>query len=63
VHNGPAVELVNVAERMKAGAENPLRGRIRVPAVMSEARRGFCRHGTKFSCVLVRSRYKLSGEQ
>lgn len=31
---------------MQAGAENPLRGRILIPAVMSEARRGFCRHGT-----------------
>jgi hypothetical protein len=46
--NGPAIKGVCVAERMKAGAENPNRGTILVPAVMNEAWRGFWSHGTKF---------------
>ena len=33
---------------MQAGAGNPNRGRVLVPAGMNEARRGFCRHGTNF---------------
>ena len=33
---------------MEAGAGNPNRGRVLVPAGMSEAWRTFCRHGTSF---------------
>ena len=40
---------------MKAGAGNPNRGRVLVPAGMNEARRGFCRPGTKF-CELYECR-------
>ena len=41
-HNGPAIKVVSVAERMEAGAEKLSRGRVPAPAVMSEAWRGFC---------------------
>jgi|GEM_PF-4532247 len=41
--NGPAIKVVSVAERVKAGAEKLSRGRVLVPAGMSEAWRGFCR--------------------
>jgi hypothetical protein len=41
--NGPAIKGVSVAERMEAGAEKLSRGRVLVPARMSEAWRGFCR--------------------
>ena len=34
---------------MQAGAGNPNRGRVQVPAGMSEARRGFCQSGYRFS--------------
>jgi hypothetical protein len=44
--NGPAIKGVCVTERMQAGAVNPNRGRVLVPAGMSEAWRGFWRHGT-----------------
>jgi hypothetical protein len=47
-HNGPAIKAVSVAERMKAGAESPHRVRVPVPAVMSEAWRGFCRPVASF---------------
>jgi len=47
-HNGPAIKGVCVAERMKAGAKNPNQTRVLVPAGMSEAWRGFWRHGTNF---------------
>ena len=40
--NGPAIKGVSVAERVKAGAEKLSRGRVLVPAGMSEAWRGFC---------------------
>jgi hypothetical protein len=40
--NGPAIKAVSVAERVKAGAVSPNRGNVPVPAVMSEAWRGFC---------------------
>jgi hypothetical protein len=40
--NGPAIKGVSVAERMKAGAVKPNRGRVLVPAGRSEAWRGFC---------------------
>jgi hypothetical protein len=40
--NGPAIKGVSVAERMKTGAVKPNRGRVPVPAGMSEAWRGFC---------------------
>jgi len=33
---------------MQAGAGNPNRGRVLVPAGMNEARRGFCHPGTSF---------------
>ena len=46
--NGPAIKCVCVAERMKAGAVSPHRGRALVPAGMSEAWRGFWRHCTNF---------------
>ena len=46
--NGPAIKGVSVAERVKAGAVKPNRGRVLVPAVMSEAWRGFWCHGTMF---------------
>jgi hypothetical protein len=39
--NGPAVKGVSVAERMEDGAVSPHRGRVPLPAVMSEAWRGF----------------------
>ena len=42
-YNGPAIKGVSVAERMQAGAEKLSRGRVLVPAGMSEAWRGFCR--------------------
>jgi len=41
--NGPAIKGVSVAERMKAGAVSPNRGRVPAPAGMSKAWRGFCR--------------------
>ena len=41
-YNGPAIKGVSVAERMEAGAEKLSRGRVLVPAIMSEAWRGFC---------------------
>jgi class 3 adenylate cyclase len=41
-YNGPAIKGVSVAERMEAGAEKLSRGRVLVPARMSEAWRGFC---------------------
>jgi hypothetical protein len=47
-YNGPAIKGVSVAERMKAGAEKLSRGRVLVPAGMSEAWRGFCRHVASF---------------
>jgi hypothetical protein len=40
--NGPAIKGVSVAERVKAGAEKLPRGRVLVPAGVSEAWRGFC---------------------
>jgi hypothetical protein len=40
--NGPAIKGVSVAERMKAGAVSPNRGRVPAPAGMSKAWRGFC---------------------
>jgi hypothetical protein len=46
--NGPAIKGVSVAERVKAGAVKPNRGNIPVPAVMSEAWRGFCRPVASF---------------
>ena len=46
--NGPAIKGVSVAERVKAGAEKLSRGRVLVPAVMSEAWRGFCRQVASF---------------
>jgi hypothetical protein len=47
-YNGPAIKCVNVAERMKAGAEKLSRGKVPVPAEKSKARRAFCRPGTEF---------------
>jgi hypothetical protein len=46
--NGPAIKVVSVAERMKAGAEKLSWGRVQVPAVMSEAWRGFCHQVASF---------------
>ena len=46
--NGPAIKGVSVAERVKAGAEKLSRGRVLVPAGMSEAWRGFCHHVASF---------------
>jgi len=46
--NGPAIKGVSVAERVKAGAEKLSRGRVLVPAIMSEAWRGFCRPVASF---------------
>ena len=46
--NGPAIKVVSVAERVKAGAEKLPRGRVLVPAGMSEAWRGFCRPVASF---------------
>ena len=40
--NGPAIKGVCVAERMEAGAGNPNRGRVLVPAGMNEVWRIFC---------------------
>jgi hypothetical protein len=51
--NGPAIKAVSVAERMEAGAEKLSRGRVLVPAGMSEAWRGFCRPGARFCEVYV----------
>ena len=47
-YNGPAIKGVSVAERMQAGAEKLSRGRVLVPAGMSEAWRGFCRQVASF---------------
>jgi len=46
--NGPAIKCVCVAERMQAGAQNPNRGTVLVPAGMNEAWRGFCHPSTNF---------------
>jgi hypothetical protein len=46
--NGPAIKGVSVAEREKAGAVSPNRGRVPAPAGMSEAWRGFCRPVASF---------------
>jgi len=46
-YNGPAIKGVCVAERMEAGAGNPNRGRVLVPAGMNEVWRIFCCPGTK----------------
>jgi hypothetical protein len=46
--NGPAIKGVSVAERVKAGAVNPNRGRVPAPAGKSEAWRGFCRPVASF---------------
>jgi hypothetical protein len=46
--NGPAIKLVGVAERLKAGAEKLSRGRVLAPAGRSEAWRGFCRQVASF---------------
>ena len=46
--NGPAIKGGCVAERMEAGAVLCHRGRVPVPAGMSEAWRTFCRLGTNF---------------
>jgi hypothetical protein len=46
--NGPAIKGVSVAERVKAGAVKPNRGRVLVPTGMSEAWRGFCRPVASF---------------
>jgi hypothetical protein len=47
-HNGPAIKVVSVAERMEAGAEKPNRGNVPAPAGKSEAWRGFCRQVASF---------------
>jgi len=63
-YNGPAIKAVSVAERMKAGAVSPHRVRVPLPVVMSEAWRGFCRHGTiKFGCWHDRGTKLLSGRK
>jgi len=46
--NGPAIKCVCVAEQVKAGAEKPNQKIVQAPAGMSEAWRGFWRHGTDF---------------
>ena len=46
--NGPAIKVVSVAERAKAGVEKLSRGRVLVPAGRSEAWRGFCRQVASF---------------
>jgi len=46
--NGPAIKVVSVAERVKAGTESPHRGRVHLPAGKSEAWRGFCRQVASF---------------
>jgi hypothetical protein len=46
--NGPAIKGVSVAERVKAGAVKPNRGRVPAPAGKSEAWRGFCRQVASF---------------
>jgi hypothetical protein len=56
--NGPAVELVGVAERLEAVTTKALLLRVgsRHTAERSEAWRGFCRPGTSFlsfTCVAV----------
>ena len=50
VANGPAVELVGVAERLEAVTTKALllRAGSRYTAERSEAWRGFCRPGTSF---------------
>ncbi|MCJ7447146.1 MAG: hypothetical protein MUO72_05620 [Bacteroidales bacterium] len=65
--NGPAIKGVCVAERMKAGAVNPNRGRVLVPAGMNEAWRGFWSHGTNgrglYECrgtMLIESRLQVT---
>ena len=47
-YNGPAIKGGCVAERMEAGADLCHRGRVRLPDIMNEAWRTFCRPGTKF---------------
>jgi len=47
-YNGPAIKVVSVAERMKAGAVKLNRGNVLVPAGKSEAWRGFCRQIASF---------------
>ena len=49
-HNGPAVELVGVAERLEAVTRKALmlRAGSRHTAERSEAWRGFCHPGTSF---------------
>jgi hypothetical protein len=49
--NGPAIKGVSVAERMEAGAESPHRVRVPLPAVMSEAWRGFCHPVANFLSI------------
>jgi hypothetical protein len=44
--NGPAIECVNGAECIEAGAVKPNREIVLAPAERSEARRDFCRPGT-----------------
>jgi len=46
--NGPAIKVVSVAERVKAGAVLLNRGRVPAPAGKSEAWRGFCRQVASF---------------
>jgi hypothetical protein len=46
--NGPAIKCVCGAERMKVGAVSPYRGNVPIPAGVSEAWRGFWRHGTNY---------------
>ena len=44
----PAIKVVSVAERVKAGTESPHRERVHLPAGKSEAWRGFCRQVASF---------------
>jgi len=46
--NGPAIKVVSVAERVKAGAARPNRGNVPVPTRTSEAWRGFCHQVASF---------------
>jgi len=50
-YNGPAIKVVSVAERMKAGAVSPHRVRVSLPAGMSEAWHGFCRQVASFLSI------------
>ena len=64
--NGPAINVVSVAERMEAGVVSPHRVRVPLPAVMREPWRTFClpkaigsKNRDKQLTFIVRVRFSL----